>query len=150
LENSTARRLPVDGPKRILVGFDGSDAAQRAVRLALTWGHAAGAAAWIVNASETPRAVAEPRTEEAQGTEAAAIAAALGEVRRYAGTVGVPTTIWMREGAPDRVIIEAAAEVNADLIIVGTRGLRGPARLLLGSVSTAVLSHAGRPVLVVP
>jgi nucleotide-binding universal stress UspA family protein len=150
MESSTARVTVPIGPQRILVGFDGSDPSQRAARLALAWGRAAGASLWIVHASETPRAVAEPRTEEEQGMATVAITGALTDLTRYAEVLAVPTTVWMREGSPARVLLDSAAEMRADLIIVGTRGLRGPARVLLGSVSSAVLSQAGRPVLVVP
>jgi len=138
------------GPQRILVGFDGSDPSQRAARLALAWGRAAEASVWIVHAGETPRAVAEPRTDEEQGMATAAIADALTDLTRYAESLAIPTTVWVRDGPPARVLLDAASEMKADLIIVGTRGLRGPARVLLGSVSSAVLSRAGRPVLVVP
>src|SRR5262249_4136147 len=46
-------------------------------------------------------------------------------------------------------IVEDAAELDVDLIVLGARGLTG-VRAFLGSVSNNVLQHAGRPVLVVP
>ena len=55
--------------------------------------------------------------------------------------------------ADDRKIAETIAagadELDADVIVLGARGLAGIAALL-GSVSTAVAQHAGRPVLIVP
>jgi len=46
-------------------------------------------------------------------------------------------------------IIDYAAKNNVDLIVVGTRGRTGFKKLLLGSVSTGILTHAGCSVLVV-
>ena len=46
-------------------------------------------------------------------------------------------------------IIDYAAKNNVDLIVVGTRGRTGFTKLLLGSVSTGILTHAGCSVLVV-
>jgi nucleotide-binding universal stress UspA family protein len=47
-------------------------------------------------------------------------------------------------------IVEVADELDASLIVCGTRGLSGVRGLVLGSVSSAVLHHARRPVLVAP
>jgi nucleotide-binding universal stress UspA family protein len=48
------------------------------------------------------------------------------------------------------VILAEAADVDAGVIVLGTRGLGGVKSLMLGSVSHAVLHHADRPVLVIP
>jgi nucleotide-binding universal stress UspA family protein len=53
-----------------------------------------------------------------------------------------------RENIAD-TILETADNVDADLIVLGARGLTG-VRAFLGSVSNHVLQHAHRPVLVVP
>ncbi len=47
-------------------------------------------------------------------------------------------------------ILAAAARINAEAIVMGTRGLTGLKSFFLGSVSHAVLQHADRPVVVVP
>ena len=47
-------------------------------------------------------------------------------------------------------ILAAAEDLNADAILMGTRGLTGLKSLFLGSVSNAVLQHADRAVVVVP
>lgn len=52
-------------------------------------------------------------------------------------------------GSPKRVIIEIADSWEADLIVVGSRGLGAWSRLLLGSVSLAIASHAHCSVLIV-
>jgi nucleotide-binding universal stress UspA family protein len=52
-------------------------------------------------------------------------------------------------GNPADEILAIADAFDADLIVVGARGMRGVARLLLGSVSERVLRHARCPVLIV-
>jgi nucleotide-binding universal stress UspA family protein len=135
-------------PRRIVVAYDGSEPSARAVRFALdTW---AGGDVWIVHATDPPRAVAEPRTEEEQGSESDAIEQGLRAIQTEAGRGGTRVHVWIREGRPAAVILGAAAEVDAALIVVGTRGLRAAGRLLLGSVSNEIVVHSRRPVAVVP
>jgi nucleotide-binding universal stress UspA family protein len=62
---------------------------------------------------------------------------------------GVPFEAIREWGAPAEKIITIAEHNNADLIIMGSRGLGGFASLLLGSVSDRVLHHATCPVLIV-
>jgi nucleotide-binding universal stress UspA family protein len=52
-------------------------------------------------------------------------------------------------GDPWREIVQLASNLRADLIVVGTAGRTGIARLALGSVAEKVVRHAGCPVLVV-
>ena len=53
-------------------------------------------------------------------------------------------------GATWAKIIEVADEIDAGLIVCGTRGRGAVRTALLGSVSHAVLTHSGRPVLIAP
>jgi nucleotide-binding universal stress UspA family protein len=66
------------------------------------------------------------------------------------GGVGPTIETRMATGDPAELILEAAAEDGADLIILGSRGLNAASRFLLGSVSTKVTTHAHCAVLVVP
>jgi nucleotide-binding universal stress UspA family protein len=52
-------------------------------------------------------------------------------------------------GDPAQEIVRLARESDVDLVVMGARGLRTLGRLFLGSVSEAVLHHAGRPVIIV-
>jgi nucleotide-binding universal stress UspA family protein len=53
-------------------------------------------------------------------------------------------------GRPAREIVKAARQRRADLIVMGSHGLSGVQRLMLGSVTEEVLKTAAIPVLVVP
>jgi nucleotide-binding universal stress UspA family protein len=53
----------------------------------------------------------------------------------------------VRGFAPGPLILEYAAQQDVDLIVMGTHGRRGPARLFLGSVATEVVRHSECPVL---
>jgi nucleotide-binding universal stress UspA family protein len=141
---------PRTGLRRIVVAYDGSDSSARAVQFALRGLAGPATEIWIVHASEAPKTVAEPRTEEEQGSEPSAIGASLGAIQSQEDPGGHRIRVWIREGAAPSVILSAATEVNADLIVVGTRGLRGVRRLVLGSVSNELVTRSGRPVVVVP
>jgi nucleotide-binding universal stress UspA family protein len=84
----------------------------------------------------TERAALEKATEGAQRANAA-------------GLLAQPR-IATRHGGIAEAILVAADEGDADLVVLGTRGLGGVKSFMLGSVSHAVLHHADRAVLVVP
>ena len=56
----------------------------------------------------------------------------------------------VRIAAPAFGLIEVAAELSADLIVLGAHGYHGQVRRLLGSVAESTMRYAGCPVLVVP
>jgi nucleotide-binding universal stress UspA family protein len=62
----------------------------------------------------------------------------------------VPCSSSMRIGAPYEEIIDEADERRADLIVVGTRGMSGVSRFLMGSTAERVCRYAACSVLVVP
>jgi len=139
----------------IIVGVDGSHDAQRALEWAMREAaarrapltvmtvHQVSVSGWIAAPVFLP--VAEPTVEHARraAEEAVAKAAAqLGEPQP------VPVTIRTVTGFPAQGLIEASRD--ADLLVVGSRGHGGFARLMLGSVSDQVMHHAHCPVVVVP
>jgi nucleotide-binding universal stress UspA family protein len=62
----------------------------------------------------------------------------------------IPSRRQLRDGAPVAVLLRAAEDEDADLIVVGSRGLGGYPELLLGSTSTQVAQNSHRPVTIVP
>lgn len=62
---------------------------------------------------------------------------------------GITYTMRRERGHPVDRIVSVAQEEKVDLIVLGSRGLGGFDRLLLGSVSEGVLHHAHCPVLIV-
>jgi nucleotide-binding universal stress UspA family protein len=52
-------------------------------------------------------------------------------------------------GYPSRHICECADKNEVDLIILGSRGLRGVERILMGSVATEVANHTSRNIMIV-
>ena len=58
------------------------------------------------------------------------------------GAAGFETSTSVREGDARKVILDCAAEWEADLILVGSHGRKGVAHMVLGSVSEAVARYA--------
>lgn len=56
----------------------------------------------------------------------------------------------LRNGGPANEILDAAVELNADLIVIPTHGRKGLKRLILGSVAEQVIRHSRIPVLSIP
>lgn len=131
----------------IVVGVDGSEGSQRALRWALDEAAARGASvravlAWsfIDQGGDDFDAAYSEEAARARLDQALAAAGAA-----PAGVVVEPLVVC---DLPARAVIEAARD--ADLVVVGSRGLGGFRGLLLGSVSQQVSHHAPCPVVVVP
>ena len=76
--------------------------------------------------------------DQKRRSAAALIDAAAAELR----AAGFTTAASIRDGDPRQVIVAAAEEWHADLIVLGSHGRRGLDRLVLGSVSDSVARHA--------
>ena len=63
--------------------------------------------------------------------------------------IKIETEVLMHSHSVSEEIIDYAESKNVDLIVVGTKGLTGPAKFLLGSVASNVVAHAHCPVLAV-
>jgi len=137
----------------ILICYDGSEGAGRAIDVAgaLFHGHSAvvldvvgltpeesvAAISWVVPDFEELN-ISEGQARTREGVDRAQEAGLIAEPRV---DFDVPT--W--DG-----VVQAADELDAEVIVLGSRGLNGAQELLKGSVSHEVAEHAGRPVLIVP
>ena len=147
-----ARGEPVSFPTKILVALDGSDEAAAAVRAAVELADASGSELHVVHVGEmTP--VYHPEWHgylaryDALREEAGRLLDEQVEQIRADGTNVAQAHLPM--GFPDREIVSLGEEIGAGLIVLGSRGLGGFRRALVGSVSDAVVRHAHCPVLVV-
>ncbi len=131
---------------KVVVGYDGSDHAKRALERAATLAGADGQ--FIVVASAEPR-VESPLTEGARldPSEVEERRRAVADAQAFVGEKGMDAQFVEAYGDPGSAIIDAAE--GADLVVVGSRGLSRIERLLLGSVSTKVVQRAPCDVLVV-
>jgi nucleotide-binding universal stress UspA family protein len=87
---------------------------------------------------------------DAASQEAALTSATEGAERAAAAGLAAQPRSEASHGAIANAILSAAAEVDADVIVTGTRGRGGVKSFLLGSVSHAIVQHADRAVMVVP
>jgi nucleotide-binding universal stress UspA family protein len=71
------------------------------------------------------------------------------EVERVKAAGGRVVEAHLSMGSPDAEIVKLADDIGAGLIVLGSRGLGGIRRALIGSVSDSVVRHAHCPVLVV-
>ena len=145
--------------KRILCPIDFSEFSMHALEQAVALAHASGAEITTVHVFVAPDPIAElVPVGGAVALERVALSAGYRrqletELTEFVAPVkagGVPVTTRIGQGAPATVIVDTAAAIHADLIVMGTHGRSGFQRLLLGSVTEKVLRKAGCPVLTVP
>jgi nucleotide-binding universal stress UspA family protein len=149
-----------DPKKPTLVCYDGSDESSRAldaIRGLLAPSEVVVLAVWqplVTKLAETGSFgvfALDDETEVDESEERAAREAAEQAAER-ARAAGHTATVRVEEAqrAAWIKIIEVADEIDAGLIVCGTRGRGSVRTALLGSVSHAVLTHSGRPVLIAP
>jgi nucleotide-binding universal stress UspA family protein len=141
---------------KILIGVDGSECSKAAVEHVCKQTWPAGSQIVVVSA------VGQPVIASAEVYVAAASAATdiMEEDRRFHGElvskaeadlrkVGLTTRGRVIDGDAREVLVRVAREEGAQLLVVGSHGRTGFAKLLLGSVASYVVSHAPCNVLVV-
>lgn len=150
---------------KILVGIDRSSIGKKVFEVALSFASATGANLMLVQVlsdreedypqlpaysyypmwDEQTVKIYQEQWEEykKQGIEL------LNNLAQQATEAGIPTEFTQMSGSPERSICEIAQTWEADLIIVGSRGLTGIKEMFLGSVSNYVTHHAACSVLIV-
>ena len=148
-------------PTRILLATDGSEEATLAAQTAIDLANKTGSELHVVYADMLPYSTALYEGYQA-GVDAGAYLQDESEehtkrgeglldqqVRKIEAVGGSVAQAHLREGRPEAEITALAEEIGAHLIVIGSRGLGGLRRALLGSVSSSVVQHAHCPVLVV-
>jgi len=136
--------------KRILVAVDDSGAAEAALDEGIVL--AAGDRAELVFAHVTD-ILGEPFApggKQPARVPAPSDTASLVAAQARAAEAGVACTTELLVGYPPKQLALVADDLEIDLIVVGSRHLKGAKRVLLGSTSRALLAESKRPVLVVP
>lgn len=142
---------------RILVAVDGSHTSRRAFEAALGLAASSGAVLQPFYVVENT-----PIYFEAPGYDPSVLRNRLVEESKELAAEfgaemaarGVKGTLAAGEASAtddvSTVVLKAAAEFNADLLVMGTHGRRGFQRLILGSVAERCVRQASLPVLLVP
>lgn len=145
---------------RIVVGFDGSDLAQKALRHAVALAKESGARLFVVTSTE-PSVLVAPGAEmmaintgaiiaDLEEAKAKSAAATLAEAEELAkASDQAIEKLHVASSVAADAILATAERQGANLIVMGSHGRRGLGRLLLGSQAAEVLARSTIPVLVV-
>lgn len=139
--------------KRILVATDGSENAERAASYGINIAKATGAEVHALYVISTQYAVTTRTVmgwsdafEEYLANKGGVAIDAVEKLGKEAGVKIEPVFL---KGIPADKILEYAEENNIDLIVMGTHGLTGVKRFLIGSVAENVIRHSKVPVMVI-
>lgn len=144
--------LIMDSAKNILCATDFGPSSKGAINIALALAKAFGGAVTLIHVYDAPVYAGPPfmplndAGPEVEKAARIALDAAVTEAKANVdGVRGV-----LRRGRPWEEVIALAADMRADLIVLGTHGRRGLPRAILGSVAERVVRLSPVPVLTVP
>jgi len=141
---------PLGRFERFLVATDGSEYSAGAMREALRMAKRCGARLRVVSVVSTDvehEATVGPLLKQ----ELSAAHDHLASMLEQANAAGVACeTEVLQASSPDEAIVHAAEQAKSDLVVMGRRGRRGLARLMLGDITARVIGSAPCNVLVVP
>jgi nucleotide-binding universal stress UspA family protein len=139
--------------RAIVVPLDFSDTSHDALELAIEIAKPAGAVLHLLHAYELPLGAIPPYgvtiPESVLVEVRDAASRRLEKAVHRAEAAGVRCETHLFHGAPAEAIVEEAARLGADLVVMGTRGLTGFKHVLLGSVAERTVRLAPCPVLTV-
>jgi nucleotide-binding universal stress UspA family protein len=143
-------------PKRILLAIDGSEEAALATEAATELSKNTASEVHLAYVVPTPARLAYPHHypaevredifEQAKEEAQDFLDKQAEQIRSGGGSV---TETHLRMGRPDHEIVKLSDDLGVGLIVIGSRGLTGMRRALMGSTSDSVVRHAHCPVLVV-
>ncbi len=143
-------------PTKILLATDGSEEADLAARTAVDVAEKTSSELQVVHvayllpmSSEASYMAFRLYREAYEGLKQEAQELLDEQLRKIKAAGGSVAQAQLRIGEPDKEIVALGDEIGAGLIVMGSRGLGGIRRALMGSVSDSVVRHAHCPVLVV-
>jgi nucleotide-binding universal stress UspA family protein len=140
----------VSRPQRILLATDGTTASRDAEQAAIELAALDGATLIVLSVIDPswlrlPGGMFVSRVDQVRAEREHGLV----RIVERAQELGISAQFLVWQGDPGTVVLEAAEAEGADMLVVGSHE-RGPVgRLLLGSVSSHVVSHASVPVLVI-
>lgn len=140
---------------KLLVGVDLSESTEKVVKKAEAIASALAARVWLLHVAEPepdfvglkagPPTVRDDLSEQFHD-EHRQVQAIADRWRK----VGIDATALLVQGATAETILKKAAELQIDMIVVGSHGRSAMYQLLVGSVSEKLIHKSGCPILVIP
>ncbi len=136
--------------KTILFAIDQSREAHEAAVIVTNLVKTFGSSLHVLAVVEPNTEVAEPQPHPEQMTSPEAVATLLEQAKLLFSKEGIEAQILEKEGKPAFTICDVADEINADLIVMGSRGIGLTEEGAADSVTNRVINLSPCPVLIVP
>jgi nucleotide-binding universal stress UspA family protein len=134
---------------KVLLAIDDSKYSEAAIQAVIAQAHSKDTEVRVLHVVEPPSllvaretGVYDPTLEAVWGEETKEAQALVAKTAETLRSHGVKATTAVQQGDPKSVIIDAAGEWHADLIVLGSHGRKALDRFLMGSVSEAIVRHA--------